>query len=331
MTGLITQFLGAGLAASRPATPDVPTGALAFYFATDTEVLSLYDPNDAAWQTAGSGALADGDYGDVTVSSSGTVIAIDNDVVSDAKLRNSAALSVIGRSANSSGDPADIAAANDGEVLRRSGTTVGFGTIATSGIANDAVTLAKIANASANSKLLGSGAAGSGADYAEITLGTGLSMSGTTLNAAAGSFRGALVHKAADQTAANYTTATAIAWDSETNGYDTDSIHDTVTNNSRLTVPSGVSKVRLLAGVEITSLSADVWAVLFIAKNGSSTYIGSPRTYTEVGNVASGISVASAVLAVSPTDYFEAFLQIETDTSVTLTATRSWFAMEIIE
>lgn len=54
-------------------------------------------------------------------------------------------------------------------------------------IDNSAVTLAKIANASANSKLLGSGDAGSGSPYAEITLGTGLSMSGTTLNASGGS------------------------------------------------------------------------------------------------------------------------------------------------
>lgn len=52
-------------------------------------------------------------------------------------------------------------------------------------IANSAVTLAKIANASASSKLLGSGASGSGSAYAEITLGTGLSMSGTTLNSSA--------------------------------------------------------------------------------------------------------------------------------------------------
>jgi hypothetical protein len=51
-------------------------------------------------------------------------------------------------------------------------------------IANAAVSLAKIANAAANSKLLGSGASGSGASYAELTLGTNLSMSGTTLNAA---------------------------------------------------------------------------------------------------------------------------------------------------
>lgn len=66
--------------------------------------------------------------------------------VTDAKLRDSAALSVIGRSANSTGGPADVAAASDGEVLRRSGAALGFGTVATAGIADDAVTNAKAAN-----------------------------------------------------------------------------------------------------------------------------------------------------------------------------------------
>jgi hypothetical protein len=53
---------------------------------------------------------------------------VDN-AVTDPKLRDSSALSVIGRSTNSTGDPADIAAGSDHQVLRRSGTTLGFGAI----------------------------------------------------------------------------------------------------------------------------------------------------------------------------------------------------------
>jgi hypothetical protein len=64
--------------------------------------------------------------------------------VTNSKLRHSAALSVIGRTSNTDGAPADIAAANDGEVFRRSGTAVGFGTVATAGIANAAVTPTKL-------------------------------------------------------------------------------------------------------------------------------------------------------------------------------------------
>lgn len=57
-----------------------------------------------------------------------------------------AALSVHGRPVNSTGQGSSIAASVDGQVLRRSGTTLGFGEVATAGIANNAITTDKIAD-----------------------------------------------------------------------------------------------------------------------------------------------------------------------------------------
>lgn len=90
--------------------------------------------------------------------------------VANGDIRQSAALSVIGRSANSLGNVADIAAvaASDG-VMRESGSAIGFGQVATGGIADDAVTNAKIRNSAAVSVIGRS--AGTGGDPADIAAG----------------------------------------------------------------------------------------------------------------------------------------------------------------
>jgi len=58
--------------------------------------------------------------------------------------------------------------------------------VTTSKLAASAVTYAKLQNVSANAVLLGSSAIGAGAAPTEITLGTNLSMSGSTLNVTTG-------------------------------------------------------------------------------------------------------------------------------------------------
>ena len=55
---------------------------------------------------------------------------IQPNAVSNTKFRQSGALSVVGRSANSTGNVADIAAGTNHQVLRRFGTSLGFGAIA---------------------------------------------------------------------------------------------------------------------------------------------------------------------------------------------------------
>lgn len=114
----------------------------------------------------------------------GTITADDilNEAVTLAKMANIATLSVIGRNTAATGTPEILTAATDGHVLRRSSTTMGFGTIVTAGIAANAITYAKIQEVASGS-LLGRESAGNGT-VQEITLGTGLSFTGTTLNVA---------------------------------------------------------------------------------------------------------------------------------------------------
>jgi hypothetical protein len=109
-----------------------------------------------------------------------TSINIFDGTVANADMANMTALSVKGNAANSTAVPTDIAAGTDGHVLRRSGTALGFGQVATTGITDNAVTYAKIQNLTA-SRLLGN-PTGSSAVPSEISLGSGLSFSGSVLN-----------------------------------------------------------------------------------------------------------------------------------------------------
>src|SRR5690606_21938576 len=73
--------------------------------------------------------IAEDDYGDITVSDVGATWTINETVVTDEKLRDSAALSVIGRASDSTGDPADITASADKAVLHRDDDALAFSPI----------------------------------------------------------------------------------------------------------------------------------------------------------------------------------------------------------
>lgn len=145
---------------------------------------------DTSWAT--SAPLTDGDKGDITVSSSGSAFTIDANVVTDAKFRQSAATSLVGRSANSTGNVADIAAASDGQVLRRASGALSFGTVDTAGITNNAIGNTKIRQGAALSVIGVTGnATANVADIAAGTDGHVLRRSGTALGfgtLAAGAF-----------------------------------------------------------------------------------------------------------------------------------------------
>jgi len=103
--------------------------------------------------------VTDGDKGDVTVSASGATWTIDANVVSNAKIRQSAALSVVGRSGSTTGNVADITADPIADVdcplrVNAAGTALTYASLNTPGITDAAVTLAKMANL-AQSRIIG--------------------------------------------------------------------------------------------------------------------------------------------------------------------------------
>lgn len=97
------------------------------------------------------------------------------------------ALSVLGVAGNATADHADIAATSDNQVLRRSGIAIAFGAInlAAAAAVTGRLAYTNFVAATAASKILGRTDASAG-DWQEVTLGTNLTMSGTTLNASSG-------------------------------------------------------------------------------------------------------------------------------------------------
>lgn len=149
-----------------------------------------YSKDDAGTETVMSGGINQL-TGDVTAGpgSGSQAATIANDAVTDAKLRESAALSVIGRAANSIGNPADIPAGSNGTVLRRSSNALAFAAVDLTADVTGDLPYANLVQASAASRLLVRGSAAGAGDWQEGTLGTGLSMSGTVLSASvAGGF-----------------------------------------------------------------------------------------------------------------------------------------------
>jgi hypothetical protein len=90
-----------------------------------------------------------------------------------------------------------------------------------------------------------------------------------TAVAAANTLTGVGVTKSATQSIAT-ATYTAVTWDQE--GWDTDSYHDNVTNNSRITIPSGKGgKYLVTTNITYAAAGGGGYRLVNIYKNGAGT------------------------------------------------------------
>lgn len=182
--GITTQDEGAGGGVNQTTLNFVGAGVSAASVGAVTTVT-----------VAGGATVPDGDKGDVTVSSSGTVWTIDNDAVTYAKIQDvSATDRILGRDTAGAGVIEELTvtggleftgtgiqrSALTGDVTATAGsnsTTIANDAVTTAKILNSNVTLAKIANI-ATDRLLGRDTAASGV-VEELTVGGGIEFTTT--------------------------------------------------------------------------------------------------------------------------------------------------------
>jgi len=150
-------------------------------------------------------------------------------------------------------------------------------------------------------------------------------------------FKGCFVTLDTSQSIPN-NTYTAIVFDTgnATEVYDYGSFHDLATNPSRLTIPAGVSKVRVNARIQFvggSGTNAQHRAALY--KGGSGTINGTVIDNIVMDDASVGFipecNFVSPVLEVSATNYLELYAYQNTGGAVNAVGGATWVALEVIE
>ena len=157
---------------------------------------------------------------------------------------------------------------------------------------------------------------------------TGVAITGDlTVSGQIGSFKGASVTHSALQTCTNGAT-TYLAFDTE--DYDTSSLHDTVTNNTRITIPSSVNYVRITGQVSLQSISSGDYLICNVRKDGTTEVARSSLGHgTNTGTAT--LQVDTGVIAVSSSEYFELGIYHDHGTDRNADQNKSWFKVEVVE
>lgn len=129
----------------------------------------------------------------------------------------------------------------------------------------------------------------------------------------------------ASLTSQNFTSITAIAW-SGGDILDTDAFHDPASNNTRVVIPSGVSRIQLFGQVGIQNATSGETLEITIRKNGSAiTTVQVNTNMSEASTINTGQFVSWPMNCVA-TDYYEVQVTVQADTAVDLLVSRTWFS-----
>lgn len=128
--------------------------------------------------------------------------------------------------------------------------------------------------------------------------GTIVSLDLSTGVASSVTFAGAKAYNSTTQSVSN-ATATILTLDSEE--YDSDALHDTVTNTSRMTVPTGKAGKYLVVGTSTHNGAIGSNSVIRLKKNGTTLLVGSQAYFPKTSASAQAIATVSLIA----TDYIE--------------------------
>lgn len=189
------------------------------------------------------------------ITTTGTIQVSTNGIANN-MLRQSAGLSVIGRSPNTTGDVADITAATDKQVLRRDGTSIGFGAIdiassnavtGTLGVANGGTGQTTFTDG----QLLIGNTTGNTLTKATLTAGTGISITNGAGAITIGATYGSIPLNSGNifvGNASNVATATAVTGDVTISNTGVTAIAAGVIGNADIATNANIERTKLLSG-----------------------------------------------------------------------------------
>jgi len=139
-------------------------------------------------------------------------------------------------------------------------------------------------------------------------------------------FMGAMVSLVSDQTS-DFTLGAAVNWDKEE--YDTHGFHDNVTNNDRLTIPSGlgITHAEFTTNIYLNNITANDSVGIRMYTSAGVSRIG--PIFREAGTSLAIFSATSGILPVTAGFYVRCYVFSAVDTSISVNYQSSVFGVHV--